>query len=129
MPITDNQRQDFYKPGRVHDKAIDARKELFDELAKFIARRNGWITSIPGAADVWFECLPHSSLPDELRELGKNVVEEGEGERILPQAIEQRFIYDRDGALMPMPEGSTAPIAMCNHHAGIARVLRYSFRL
>lgn len=117
MSATEKELRQFYTPGRQSDRAIDARKKLFDELAKFIARRNGWITSIPGAAVVRFECLPLSTLPDELRELGNDVIEEGEGERILPHAIVEN---------VPM-EGSTSTFKM--RHAGIARTRRFSFVL
>ena len=42
--------------------------------------RNGWLTSVPGAAEV--ECLPDSPLRDDLRELGYIVEHVGIGEKI-----------------------------------------------
>jgi hypothetical protein len=88
---------------------IAERKDRFASLNKYVTARNGWLTSIPGEREVMLECLPGSTLPDELRAgaefmLGDEkvrlppykVVADGEGERILP-------------------------------HAGIVRVLRFAF--
>jgi hypothetical protein len=73
------------------------------------------------------ETLPGSTLPQELRKLGHNVVEVGEGERILPTAITERLATGADGRLESVIEGSTRPVSLVVHHAGIARVKRYSF--
>lgn len=89
----------------------------FDKLNAFVNSRNGWITSIPGAAEVSIECLPGSELPDELRERGYELEESGEGQRILPAGIVETFIT----------EGSTVPRTVT--HAGIVRVLRFGFSL
>ena len=75
---------------------LEERKRLFAGINKFVTERNGWLTSVPGERAVTMECLPDSTLPEELRKLGYKVEADGEGERILP-------------------------------HAGIVRVLRYSF--
>jgi hypothetical protein len=55
------------------------------------------------------ECLPGSTLPQELRNLGHDLVEKGEGQRILPTAITERFATGADGQLEPVAEGSTRP--------------------
>jgi hypothetical protein len=93
-----------------------------------VRSRNGWITSVPGDVDVTIECLPGSSLPDELRKAGYIVTEAGEGERILHSAIVERFTTGADGALEPLIAGSTRPIALVATHAGKAKVQRYSCR-
>jgi hypothetical protein len=63
------------------------------------------------------ECLPGSTLPDELRNKGYTVTEIGEGMRILPAAI----------VTLTVVEGSSVPIPVT--HAGIVRVQRYGFAL
>jgi hypothetical protein len=61
------------------------------ELAT-VRQRDCWIASIPGAVEVTIECLPGSTLPDELRKVGYDVTEIGEGKRILPTAIVEKFV-------------------------------------
>jgi hypothetical protein len=56
---------------------VEAIKKKFQDLNEFISPRHGWITSIPGAVVVTVECLPSSTLPDELREAGYDVTEMG----------------------------------------------------
>jgi hypothetical protein len=61
--------------------------------------------------------LPGSILPEELRKLGYDLSEIGEGQRILPTAITE----------MVITEGSTVPIRAT--HAGIVSVRRRAFSL
>lgn len=75
------------------------------------------------------QCLPGSTLPDSLRDLGYDAVEVGETERILPTAIVERFVAGADGALQPLTTGSTRPVALTATHAGIVKVKRYSLSL
>jgi hypothetical protein len=96
-------------------------------LNDFVTSRHGWITSIPGDTEVTMECLPGSTLPDDLRGLGHQVHEAGEGERILAAAIVERFTRRAGGELEPLVEGATEPIAETRRHAGIAKVIRYTF--
>jgi hypothetical protein len=95
------------------------RKDRFARLAAFIAERDGFVVSVPGAEDVVFECLPGSALPEKLRTAGYTVVpaDPSEGERILPAAIMVPVLTD----------GSTVPIEV--RHAGIVGVMRYAFSL
>jgi hypothetical protein len=51
----------------------------------------------------------------------------GEGERILPSAIVQRFARNAAGEFELLTEGSTRPVATTVTHAGICRVERFSF--
>jgi hypothetical protein len=118
-------RDDRYLPGR----QVTDRKQRFDAVNKFVTAGNGWVTSIRGAPEVMFECLPGSTLPAELRELGYDVREIGEGERIRPTAIVERFVRNADGTLAPLTEGSTKPVTAILHHAGITKVKRYAFTL
>lgn len=90
---------------------IADRKDLFDRINKFVTARSGWITSTPGAREVRMECLPGSTLPEELRKMGYEVTEIGEGERILPTAITERLAIGADGQLEPLTDGSTRPVA------------------
>ena len=39
---------------------------------------SGWVTSIPGAAEITVEALPGSTLPDALLKVGYNITETGE---------------------------------------------------
>jgi hypothetical protein len=73
------------------------------------------------------ECLPGSTLPDDVRTLGHQVREAGDGERILATAITEQFTRRADGELEPLTEGSTKPIAETRTHAGICKVRRYAF--
>jgi hypothetical protein len=65
-------------------------------------------------------------MPDDLRGLGYEI---GDGERILPAAIVERFTRRVDGKLEPLVAGSTAPIAETRRHAGIVKVKRYAFEM
>jgi hypothetical protein len=76
---------------------------------------------------VRLECLPGSSLPDELRKAGYILTEEGSGERILHSAIIEMFTTGADGTLEPLIAGSTRLIALVVAHAGICKVKRYAF--
>jgi hypothetical protein len=104
---------DNYLPGDFRE--IESRKDAFDKLLKFVTARNGWITSVPGSSQIAMECLPGSALPEELYDAGYDPEPAGEGERILPHAITETFLT----------EGSTVVRRVT--HAGIVRVLRYSF--
>jgi hypothetical protein len=75
------------------------------------------------------ECLPGSGLTDELRQLGYDVRDLGDGERILATAIVERFTTRGDGELEPLVEGSTKPISLTQTHAGICKVKRYGFSM
>jgi hypothetical protein len=71
---------------------VDKRKERFAALAEFVqGRGGGWLTSVPGAAEVTMECLPGSGLPDDLRALGYDIIGVGDGERILAYQMVERF--------------------------------------
>jgi hypothetical protein len=107
----------------------DAAKAKFEALNEFVQARGGWVTSVPGAVEVTVECLPDSALPDDLRGLGHDVREIGDGERILPYQIVERFVRRADGELEPLTGGSTKPIAETRTHAGIAKVKQYAFEM
>ncbi|WP_334406066.1 hypothetical protein [Bradyrhizobium sp. AZCC 2289] len=71
--------------------------------------------------------LPSSAnpaLPAALRELGYDLTEIGETERILAGAVVERF---KNGELEPLIEGSTKPVAQIVTHAGICKTARYVF--
>jgi hypothetical protein len=110
-------------------QTVEDRKARFAALNEFVTKRNGFLTSIAGRTEVTMECLPDSTLPDDLRKLGYVVTETGEGERILSGAIVEIFVAGPGGELVPLTEGSTGPIAEVRRHAGICRVLRFAFDL
>jgi len=87
----------FYFPNPPTPEVAD-RKRLFNDLNEFVRSRNGWITSVPGDIDVTIEVLPGSSLPDELRAQGYDLVATGDGERIVSTAIIERFCIGADPA-------------------------------
>ena len=130
MSIDRRKREDRYKP-RKPGEEIETRKQLFDQLNKFVMSRNGWITSIPGADTVTLETLPDSTLPAELISLGYDVVpaDPPEGQRILAGSIVERFGKTSSGAYALLSPESTEAIAEIRTHAGIVRVLRYTFSL
>jgi hypothetical protein len=47
------------------DKLVE-RNARFAALNRYVSERQGWLTSIPGDADVVLETLPDSTLPDEV---------------------------------------------------------------
>jgi hypothetical protein len=53
----------------------------------------------------------------------------GEGERILPTAIVEKFVTRAGGELEPLIAGSTMPIALTVTHAGNVKVKRYTFSM
>ena len=65
--------------------------------------------------------------PSDLRKLGHDVTKIGEGERILPAAIVEKFATRADGEFEALVEGSTKPVALTQSHAGICKVKRYGF--
>jgi hypothetical protein len=58
---------------------------------------------------------------------GYDVSDIGEGERILPAAIVERFVAGADGGLEPLIAASTRPLASTVTHAGICQVRRHAF--
>ena len=123
-------------------EAITDRKARFASILKYVTARQGWLTSVPGERDVEMQCLPGSSLPDELRagaeyKLGDETVRlppfkvtaDGEGERILAHGIIQHFVADAEGEMVLRIEGDTRPICRIVTHAGITRVLKFSFKI
>ena len=68
-------------------------------------------------------------MPDELCAAGYALRSLGEGERILPAAITQKFVLNSSGALEPLTTGSTRRVASKVTHAGIRAVECYSFTL
>lgn len=107
----------------------DKRKKRFADIATFIAERGGWVTSVPGAHAIWFDTLPGSALPDQLRELGHDVVKTGTTERILPHAISTAVTLTSSGAFEPATENSTKPVTMRVTNAGIAIVEQFDLLL
>jgi hypothetical protein len=118
---------ELYKPGKV----VEDRKTRFAKLNAYVTSAGGWVVSVPGAELVTIECLPQSPISARLIERGYDVrpADPPEGERILPAAIVQEFTLTSSGAYELMTEGSTKPIAQILRHAGIVRVLRYTFTM
>jgi hypothetical protein len=106
---------------------VDERKKTFAALNQLVTSRHGFLTSVPGDPEVRMECLPGSTLPDELRQLGYDVSEIGDGERILAAAITEHFTLNADGEFEPLVEGSTKPVAQTRRLVGIVKVKRYGF--
>jgi hypothetical protein len=84
---------------------------------------------VRGDPELRMECLPDSTLPDELRKAGYDVRDLGDGERNLATAIVERFTTRGDGELEPLVEGSTKAVAQTRRHAGIVKVRRYVFSM
>src|SRR6516225_3856328 len=91
----------IYKP-RLPGQELASRKAKFDKLHKVIDHRGGWVTSIPGEAEIRFETLPGSGLPAELKAAGYDLRSDGHGERILASAITERLVLSSSGALVPL---------------------------
>ncbi|WP_316225059.1 MULTISPECIES: hypothetical protein [unclassified Bradyrhizobium] len=71
--------------------AKKSRLERFAALNRWVTARGGWIVSLPGADPVIVECLPGSLLVAELTDTGYELTPAGEGERIMPGQIIQKF--------------------------------------
>ncbi|WP_315806583.1 MULTISPECIES: hypothetical protein [unclassified Bradyrhizobium] len=111
-------------------KEIRTLQERFAALNDWINAQGGaWLTSVPGEPHVRMECLPWSPVPERLGDLGYHLRPDGDGERILPIAIVERFGRAADGTLVPITVGSTLPAVHEVAHAGIVGVRRYSFLL
>jgi hypothetical protein len=117
-----------YTPKRPGER-VKTLKEKFEVMNTFVRSRHAWLVSVPGDPEVRLETLPNSPLPAELKRLGYELADDGEGERILPMGITERFTRGPGGHLVPLVVGSTAPIAEKRHHAGIVRVQRYAFTM
>ncbi len=117
-----------YIPGTAL-KVVTSRHERFDKLNRYVREYGGWLVSVPGAADVEMQCLPHSDLPELLGDAGYALKLEGETERILPGQVIEQFGYGPGGGLVLLPPGSTVKVVETRHHAGICKVLRYKFPL
>jgi len=88
------------------------RKSQF-ELNEFVRSRTGWIIAVRGDVDVCVECLPGSSSPDEPQARGYDRTATGNGERIVPTAITERFCMGADGERELLTSGSTAGFLRC----------------
>jgi hypothetical protein len=106
-------------------------KQRFAKVNAFIIERGGWVVSIPGAPEVIFEALPESALPEDLIAMGHDIgpADPPQTMRILAHAIRQRLTLTSCGIFEELTEGSTKPIAETRTHAGIVRVVRYTFSL
>ena len=119
--------QTKYRPGQLQ-KAVATRKEQFEKLNKYVRLKGGWLVSIPGDELVTMQCLEHSQLPEQLRGLGYDDVEEiGRSEKILHTAIVEKLARGPDGTLVPWRED--LPLAETRHHAGICPVTVWRFAL
>lgn len=98
-------------------------------IVKLASGMSAWITSVPGDKVITFDCLEHSPFPEEMRQCGYILQDEGDGQRILASALVEHFVRAADGQLELLTEGSTRPIAESRHHAGICRVRKWSFEL
>lgn len=106
------------------------RKVRFEQLNTWINQQGGaWLISIPGDVEVRLEVLPSSRVPQRLGELGYQLHFEGEGERVLAVAVEERFTRNAHGEMEPLTAGSTARVVHRVVHAGIVRIERFSFAL
>jgi hypothetical protein len=107
------------------------RKVRFGKLLTFITERGGWVTSISGAPDIVFECLPLSPLPNDLRDAGYTVTpaDPPETTRIIAGTITEKLTLTSCGAFEALTEGSTKPVAEVRRHHGIVRTRRYAFSI
>jgi hypothetical protein len=81
------------------------------------------------ARELRLDALVGSPLPAQLTALGYTVTKTGTSERILPNAITQKFETSSSGALIPATEGSTRPVTVTVTNAVIAVVEQYDLRM
>jgi hypothetical protein len=98
---------------------LEDRKAKFAAINEFVISAGGWLVSIPGEREVRLECLETSDLPQKLRDAGYELREDGEGQRIVPHAITERFTRGE----------STRPVVHRVTHAGLCKVLKFSFTI
>jgi hypothetical protein len=110
------------------DPKIDKRKAKFEAINAYVTKRCGWMTSIPGDAEMRFDALPDSNLPQELHDMGYSVIRVGQSQRILPHAIVGKFTTRADGELEPLAEGSRKAVSTRITHAGIVQVNQFELR-
>jgi hypothetical protein len=111
---------------KVAPDVIAERRERFERLNQEARLYGGWLTSTPGNKVVVAETLEDSPWPQILRR--RFDLEELEpGQRIIPNAIETRFVQNSDGTLAPLVEGSTRPVTTVFTAPGIAKTRRFSF--
>ena len=111
-------RAGVYSDKRAAPTTVAERKGRFAGLLDFVGKRGGWPTSVAGEEVVRMECLPGSTLPDDLRGKGYKVEPDGEGTRLIPNAVVETILV----------EGSTRPTRRVTH-AGIVPVDRFKFNL
>jgi hypothetical protein len=116
IPMYSRHPDEGTKPTR--SLSLTDRKDLFDRINKFVTARSGWITSTPGAKTVCLDVLTFSTLPEQLREKGYVLENDGIGERLIPHAITETVLV----------EGSTM-LAYRTTHAGVVAVDRFKFSL
>jgi hypothetical protein len=68
------------------------RRELWEAFSDTIHGVGGWLVSTPGAANIRFEVVPGSTLPECLREAGHLVNFCGEGQRIEPMVTSETLV-------------------------------------
>jgi hypothetical protein len=83
---------------------------------------------VPGDVEATIECLPSSTLPDELQARGYDLVATGVGERIVQTAITERLCIGADGELEPLTSASTRAVAQMVTH-GHLQDGRYAFSM
>jgi hypothetical protein len=108
---------------------IEERKARHAGIVKLASGMSAWITSVPGDKVITFDYLEGSPFPEEMRQCGFILEDEGDGQRILASALVEHFVRAADGQLELLTEGSTRLIAESRHHAGICRIRKWSFEL
>jgi hypothetical protein len=121
--------KEIYKPRGIPE--IEDRKTRFAKISAYVRANGGFVTSIPGSAEVVIEVLPDSPIPDYLISRGYDVrpADPPETMRILASAIVETFMKNPDGTLSILVEGSTQSVAEVRRHAGITRVMRFTFSI
>ena len=108
---------------------IEERKARHAGIVKLAGGMSAWITSVPGEKVITSDCLEHSPFPEEMRQCGFILQDEGDGQRILASALVEHFVRAADGQLELLTAGSTRPIAETRTHAGIVKIKRYAFEM
>jgi hypothetical protein len=99
--------------------SLESRKAEFAALNRFIGKRgDGWLVSVVGDPIVRLQVLPNSDLPQILRSMGHVLHEDGEGERLISNAVTEAVLV----------AGSTR-VAFHTQHAGVVKTLNYTFRV
>ena len=87
------------------NEQLEAWKERFAGINRYVSEHGGWMVSVPGDREMHFLAPPGSPLPAELRKLGYIVERIGETQRIAAKKLRVEIVEMFD---LRVPPGAAA---------------------